>query len=73
MQLDAVRLNDPEQIEQIQKQAKVNLDSANRWTDNIWGVKSYLVKKKGMSGKEVDKQLCIDANFDYLMADASLN
>ncbi len=69
-QLETMKMNDPEQILIIQKQIKSNIDSANRWTDNIWGLKKYLTKKRGMSGKEVDKQLCIDSSFDYLMTDA---
>ena len=30
-------------------------EAANRWTDNIFACKSYLTKKRGMSGKEADQ------------------
>lgn len=47
------KLNDPEEIKRIEKQIKLNKESADRWTDNIFAIKKYLTKKKGMSGKEV--------------------
>lgn len=71
-QLESLKMNDPEQIKVIQMQAVANFHSANRWTDNVWAVKKYLTKKRGMSGKEVDKTLGIDASFDYLVADPGL-
>jgi len=70
--LDSLKMNDPEQIKDIQKQAVANFHSANRWTDNVWAIKKYLTKKRGMSGKEVDKQLGIDSSFDYITADPAL-
>lgn len=39
-------------------------DGVNRWTDNTWCIKSWMVKKKGLSGKEVDKYLQIKGDFD---------
>ena len=60
------KANDPAELERIQKEVIMLKEGADRWTDNIWAVKSYLVKKRGMSGKEVDKMLGIDGNFDYL-------
>jgi hypothetical protein len=32
----------------------------------VWSVKSFLVKKKGLSGKEVDRLLGITGDFDYV-------
>lgn len=52
-QIESLKVNDPAEISRIQAQARSNMDNANRWTDNIWGVKQFLTKKKGMSGKEV--------------------
>lgn len=51
--LQSMKMNDPEEIGRIAKQSKVNNDGANRWTDNIWIIKSFLTKKRGMAGKEV--------------------
>lgn len=64
--LASCKTNDPVEIEKIVKQTAKNKLNVNRWTDNIWIIKKYLTKKKGMSGKEVDKILKIDSNFDYI-------
>lgn len=66
LELKNLKMNDPEQIATIGKQSENLVSIGNRWTDNIWAVKKYLTKKKGMSGKEVDKFLGIDSTFDYL-------
>lgn len=34
-QLECLKMNDPERIIELQKQALLNLNSANRWTDNV--------------------------------------
>jgi predicted transcriptional regulator len=60
------KANDPEEHKRITQEVLLLKAGAERWTDNVWAVKSYLVKKRGMSGKETDKMLGIDGNFDYL-------
>lgn len=55
---------------------KLAIDGANRWTgvsaltllqvDNIYSVRSFLVRKQGMAGKEVDQVLEITEDFDSL-------
>ncbi|KAJ1423919.1 meiotic nuclear division protein 1 [Ochromonadaceae sp. CCMP2298] len=66
VQLEGLKGNDPEEIRKAGLAAVGNKASADRWTDNVWTIKAYLVKKKGMSGKEVDKMLHIDGTFDYV-------
>jgi Leucine zipper with capping helix domain len=51
--LEASKANDPEELKRVKRCVEGNIDGANRWTDNIWVVKKYLTKKKGMQGKEV--------------------
>ena len=63
--LEAEKLNDPEEIEKILIKAKQNKEAADRWTDNVWALKHYLVKKKGMNSKDVNKQMGITGDFDY--------
>lgn len=41
------------EITDLQKKIELNKESANRWTDNIWSIQSFLVKKKGLARKEV--------------------
>lgn len=67
--LELLKCNDPEEIRKVKKQLLVNLEHANRWTDNVWTVKSFLTKKKGMSGKDVRHFVILYYNvlnlFDY--------
>ena len=60
------KANDPAELLRVTQEVDTLKAGAERWTDNVWAVKSYLVKKRGMAGKEVDKMLGIDGNFDYL-------
>jgi hypothetical protein len=52
-QLQSSKSSDPVEYERIKSQTQINKAAADRWTDNVWSVKRYLTKKKGMSGKEV--------------------
>jgi uncharacterized protein YaiL (DUF2058 family) len=68
-QLEDIKVNDPDTITNILKQAQINKEAADRWTENIWTIKAYLTKKKGMAAKEVNAILKIDSNFDYIPFD----
>eukprot|EP00605_Chrysophyceae_sp_TOSAG23-4_P002720 GSChrysophyteH1.ASY1.ANO1.2999.1 assembled CDS len=63
--LEISKDNDPAEIERINKLATNNQESANRWVDNTYAVKSYLSKKRGLPSREVDKYLGINDDFDY--------
>lgn len=63
--LEENKLNDPEQVENLQKQAKANLDHANRWVDNTYAIMAFLTKKKGLPSKEACRYLQINDDFDY--------
>eukprot|EP01035_Chromulina_nebulosa_P020876 gene20876-27062_t len=67
--IESNKMLDPVEIKKIENQIAINLNAANRWTDNIYTLKRYLTKKKGMSSKEVDKMLQIDGKFDYIADD----
>ncbi|EWM26073.1 meiotic nuclear division protein 1 [Nannochloropsis gaditana] len=58
--------NDPVKIERLEAQAALCKQGVNRWTDNIFSIKSYLVKKRGMYSKDVDKFLGLTDSFDYV-------
>lgn len=64
--LEENKKNDPVEIKSVLDKAAKVKDCANRWTDNIYTLKSYVTKKSGQNGKDVDKMLGIDDNFDYL-------
>lgn len=57
---------DPDVINQMKEQGRTALEAANRWTDNVFSVKSWCTKKFGMDGKMIDKQFGIPEDFDYV-------
>eukprot|EP00752_Nemacystus_decipiens_P007993 g7141.t1 len=61
---ETLKENDPAELQKIVNLTQVCKDGVNRWTDNTWCIKSWMVKKKGLSGKEVDKYLQIKDDFD---------
>lgn len=61
-----LKQNDPEELKRISNQATISKDAANRWTDNIFELRKFLLKKTGMSKNEVNKMIGIDSNFDYV-------
>ncbi|CBK23932.2 uncharacterized protein [Blastocystis hominis] len=70
--LDSLSERDPETIRKLKDNVKQAIDGANRWTDNIYSVKSFLVRKQGMGSKEVDQALEITEDFDSLEYPACL-
>ena len=63
--LEASKENDPVEIEKISIESQKCKLAADRWTDNIFSLKKYLTKNKGIPGKQADKYLGIDSDFDY--------
>lgn len=51
--LEDLKGNDPEHIDRVVQDAKRCKLAADRWTDNIWIIKSHLTRKMGRSSKEV--------------------
>ena len=64
--LDTLKEHDPETIRQMKEDIKTAVEGANRWTDNIWSMKSFLTRKQGISSKEADQALEIPPDFDYV-------
>lgn len=64
-ELEGLKENDPQALADLQKELDLVKNAANRWTDNIFNCKTYLVKKRGMDKKEATKILGITAAFDY--------
>lgn len=63
-ELESLKENDPQAIADLEKELKFVTEAANRWTDNIFNCKDYLVKKRGMDRKQAMKILNITENFD---------
>lgn len=64
-ELEKLKENDPQAMVDLEKQYQLCKEAANRWTDNLFSCKSYLVKKRGMSSKEAMKIVGITDSFDY--------
>ena len=65
-ELEVWQKNDPAVLDKIESKTKVARDAVNRWTDNIWAMESYLVKKKNLDRKTVKKFLGLTDSFDYM-------
>ncbi|XP_078269011.1 meiotic nuclear division protein 1 homolog isoform X2 [Rhinoraja longicauda] len=64
--VDKYRECDPEVVEEIRQLNKIAKDAANRWTDNVFTVKSWAKKKFGFEQKQIDKTFGIPEDFDYI-------
>lgn len=58
--------SDPEVLEQMKQQIQVAKDAANRWTDNLFAIKSWCKNKFFIEESVLDKQFGIDPEMDYL-------
>lgn len=65
-ELEQYKECDPDVIEEIRKSNMVAKDAANRWTDNIFAVKSWAKKKFGFEERKIDKTFGIPEEFDYI-------
>ncbi|KAL3775961.1 hypothetical protein ACHAWO_012149 [Cyclotella atomus] len=64
-ELEKLKQNDPQALADLEHELELVKGAANRWTDNIFSCKDYLVKKRGMDKKESMKILGITDAFDY--------
>jgi DNA repair exonuclease SbcCD ATPase subunit len=55
----------PEAIKRAQRQAVVALTAANRWTDNIYTIRSWCKKQFNLAGTNFDQNFGLDEGFDY--------
>jgi chromosome segregation ATPase len=63
-ELEKLKQNDPQALADLEHELELVKGAANRWTDNIFSCKDYLVKKRGMDKKESMKILGITDAFD---------
>ncbi|KAK8809810.1 hypothetical protein WA158_000753 [Blastocystis sp. Blastoise] len=59
-EVGSLRERDPETVSLMKKQIKDSVD------DNVWTLKSYIVRKYGYNSKDVDNMLEIPSDFDYI-------
>ncbi|XP_041349028.1 meiotic nuclear division protein 1 homolog [Gigantopelta aegis] len=65
-QLEKYRECDPEVLEKIKKETTTAMEAANRWTDNIFCIKSWIKNKFSFEDSVIDKQFGIPDDFDYV-------
>ncbi|XP_048775211.2 meiotic nuclear division protein 1 homolog [Ostrea edulis] len=65
-EIDKYRECDPEVIEAVQKQTGEAKEAANRWTDNVFSIKSWIKNKFQFEESVIDKQFGIPDDFDYV-------
>jgi len=59
--------NDPAVLEEMAKEASVALDAANRWTDNIFSIQSWIKKKfPSIEQSKMCSQFGIPDDLDYI-------
>eukprot|EP00986_Skeletonema_menzelii_P012509 scaffold6920_cov171-Skeletonema_menzelii.AAC.4 len=63
-ELEKLKENDPQAIADLEKELKLVTEAATRWTDNVFACQEYMVKKRGMVKKEVNKMIGITDAFD---------
>ncbi|XP_057294858.1 meiotic nuclear division protein 1 homolog isoform X2 [Hydractinia symbiolongicarpus] len=65
-QLEQYRESDPEVLKEVSNQCQIAFEAANRWTDNLFSLKSWCSKKFNVDTKVMDKQFGIPEDFDYI-------
>ena len=51
--IESNKTNDPKELQRIKSGIASNKEAVNRWTDNIWTIKKFLTRKRGLSSSEV--------------------
>ena len=65
--LTALDRTDPRKVEELQKQQKISKEAANRWTDNIFEVKSWVQEHNpNFSSSDLEQQFPILKNLDNI-------
>jgi len=64
--LEKYRECDPEVIQKVKDQTLEARDAANRWTDNVFSIKSWIKRKFSFEDSVIDKQFGIPSDFDYV-------
>lgn len=64
--LKTYRKNDPVVIKEMEDAMVTCVEAINRWTDNAYNCKSYMVKKLNAMSQQADQMLGITEDFDYI-------
>ena len=64
--LERLRECDPEVLQEMQQKTQIAKESANRWTDNVFSVKSWCKRKFAIEESAINKNFSIPEELDYL-------
>ncbi|NXY20903.1 MND1 protein, partial [Atrichornis clamosus] len=65
-EIEKYRECDPDVVEEMRQTNKVAKEAANRWTDNIFSIKSWAKRKFGFEESRIDKGFGIPEDLDYI-------
>ncbi|KAK0137411.1 Meiotic nuclear division protein 1 [Merluccius polli] len=65
-ELEKYRECDPEVIEEMRKSNNTAKQAVDRWTDNIFSIKSWAKRKFSFDDSRIDKAFGIPEDFDYM-------
>lgn len=65
-ELEKLKECDPEVLESMRKEISMAKEATNRWTDNVFTIKSWCTRKFGVEEKMIDKNFGIPEDFDYV-------
>ena len=57
---------DPDEAEKMKEGVEQAVEAVERWTTNVFSIRSWVVNKTGNPESEVNKQFGIPADFDYM-------
>lgn len=64
-ELDRYKDCDPEEFEKMKNEIEIAREAVERWTDNIFTLRTWCKNKFNMEYSEIDKQLGFPPDFDY--------
>jgi hypothetical protein len=65
-ELEEYKSCDPERVETLKKETRTAVESANRWTDNIFSIKSWCKNKFNIEEPAINKQFGVPEELDYV-------
>eukprot|EP00055_Hartaetosiga_balthica_P001286 m.138198 g.138198 ORF g.138198 m.138198 type:complete len:205 (+) comp13611_c0_seq1:102-716(+) len=66
IELQQFKDSDPELLEKKESDTKIAKEAANRWTDNVFAIKSWCQRKFNIDPNTMDKQFGIPTDFDSI-------
>ena len=65
-ELERYKECDPEVLKNMQQETIMAKEGVNRWTDNVFTIKTWCVRKFSLEEKMIDKNFGIPEDFDYM-------